>query len=156
MGLNRPGFCGGGLKGSTRQDLMKRIDSLHMVHPHMGSRSLRDQLNRQGIAISRGRVEGLDAQDGHYGGVPKAQNDDSKLEAQGAPYLLCHRAITRPNEVWCAADITLHPNGQGLCLPGGGNGLGLSQSLVLEAVEHHDHGLLHRGARRGHYKLRQA
>ena len=26
--------------------LMRRIDKLHMDHPHMGSRSIRDQLNR--------------------------------------------------------------------------------------------------------------
>jgi len=44
---------------AERLDLMKRIDRLHMDHPHMGSRSIRDQLNRQGIAISRGRVKGL-------------------------------------------------------------------------------------------------
>ena len=44
---------------AERLDLMKRIDRLHMDHPHMGSRSIRDQLNRQGIAISRGGVKGL-------------------------------------------------------------------------------------------------
>jgi len=44
---------------AEKLDLMKRIDKLHMDHPHMGSRSIRDQLNRQGIAISRGRIKGL-------------------------------------------------------------------------------------------------
>ena len=44
---------------AERLDLMKGIDRLHMDHPHMGSRSIRDQLNRQGITISRGRVKGL-------------------------------------------------------------------------------------------------
>ena len=44
---------------AEKLDLMRRIDMLHMDHPHMGSRSLRDQLNRQGIAISRGRVKSL-------------------------------------------------------------------------------------------------
>ena len=39
--------------------LMRLIDRLHLDHPHMGSRSIQDQLNRQGIAISRGRVKAL-------------------------------------------------------------------------------------------------
>ena len=47
------------LSSSKTLDLIKRIDRLHMDYPHMGSRSIRDQLNRQGIAISRGRVKGL-------------------------------------------------------------------------------------------------
>ena len=33
---------------------MKRIDKLHMDHPHMESRSLRDQLNRQKALLSPG------------------------------------------------------------------------------------------------------
>ena len=41
---------------AAKLDLMRRIDRLHMEHPHMGSRSIQAQLNRQGIAISRGRV----------------------------------------------------------------------------------------------------
>ncbi len=39
--------------------LMRRIDALHLEHPWMGSRSLRDQLNRAGIPISRDRVRRL-------------------------------------------------------------------------------------------------
>jgi hypothetical protein len=43
----------------SKLDLMKRIDRLHMAYPYMGSRSIQDQLNRQGIAISRARVRTL-------------------------------------------------------------------------------------------------
>ena len=44
---------------ATKLDLMKRIDKLHLAYPHMGSRSIQAQLNRQGIAISRVRVRAL-------------------------------------------------------------------------------------------------
>ena len=44
------------LRSATKLDLMKRIDKLHLAYPHMGSRSIQAQLNRQGIAISRKRL----------------------------------------------------------------------------------------------------
>jgi putative transposase len=42
---------------AEKLDLMRRIDRLYLEHPFMGARSIQDQLNRQGIAISRGRVK---------------------------------------------------------------------------------------------------
>jgi putative transposase len=40
-------------------DVMRHIDALHLKHPWMGSRSIRDQLNRAGVPISRDRVRRL-------------------------------------------------------------------------------------------------
>ena len=39
--------------------LMRRIDELHLEHPFMGARMLRDQLNRQGLAVGRRHVRTL-------------------------------------------------------------------------------------------------
>jgi len=40
-------------------DIRRRLDELHLKHPFMGARQLRDQLNRQGIQIGRKRVKTL-------------------------------------------------------------------------------------------------
>ena len=37
-------------------DLMRRLDELHLNHPAMGSRMLRDQLAMQGIQVGRRHV----------------------------------------------------------------------------------------------------
>ena len=36
--------------------LMRRIDGLHLEHPFMGARMLRDQLNRSGLNVGRKHV----------------------------------------------------------------------------------------------------
>jgi len=36
--------------------IMRRLDELHLEHPFMGARMLRDMLNREGIAIGRRHV----------------------------------------------------------------------------------------------------
>ena len=36
--------------------LMRRIDALHLEHPFMGARMLRDQLNREGFKVGRKHV----------------------------------------------------------------------------------------------------
>lgn len=40
-------------------DIMKRLDQLHLKHPFMGARMLRDQLQEQGIEIGRKHVKTL-------------------------------------------------------------------------------------------------
>ena len=39
--------------------LMRRLDELHLQHPFMGSRMLRDQLARQGVHVGRRHVRTL-------------------------------------------------------------------------------------------------
>ena len=41
------------------QRLMKRIDALNLAHPFMGSRMLRDMLNREGFEVGRRHVATL-------------------------------------------------------------------------------------------------
>ena len=38
---------------------MRHIDELHLEHPFMGARMLRDQLNRQGFVVGRKHVSTL-------------------------------------------------------------------------------------------------
>ena len=97
---------------AEKLDLMRQIDKLHMDHPHMGSRSLRDQLNCQGIAISRGRVKGLMRKMGIAAVYQKPRTTVPNVKHKVYPYLLRHRAITRPNDVWCA-DIMYIPMAKG-------------------------------------------
>ena len=40
-------------------DLMRQIDELHLQHPTMGARMLRDQLDRQGFKVGRRHVSTL-------------------------------------------------------------------------------------------------
>jgi hypothetical protein len=56
-------------------DLMRRIDALHLKHPWMGSRSIRDQLKWAGCDQPRSGAP-TDAQDGHPRPVPQAAHDD--------------------------------------------------------------------------------
>ena len=44
--------------------LMRRIDELHLEHPFMGARMLRDQLNREGFKVGRKHVGTLMARMG--------------------------------------------------------------------------------------------
>jgi len=39
--------------------LMRQIDALHLEHPFMGARMLRDQLNRKGFEVGRKHVKTL-------------------------------------------------------------------------------------------------
>ena len=39
--------------------IMRRIDELHLEHPFMGARMLRDMLNREGVEIGRRHVATL-------------------------------------------------------------------------------------------------
>ena len=40
----------------TDLKLMRRLDELHLEHPFMGARMLRDQLNREGYDVGRKHV----------------------------------------------------------------------------------------------------
>jgi len=78
----------------------------------MGARSIQAQLNRQGIAISRGRVKAFMRRMGIAAMYQKPRTTVPNLKHKVYPYLLRNRAITRPNEVWCA-DITYIPMAKG-------------------------------------------
>ena len=52
--------------------LMRRIDELHLEHPFMGARMLRDQLNREGYDVGRKHIGTLMKRMGHGGTLQKA------------------------------------------------------------------------------------
>jgi len=59
----------------SEQDLklMRLIDEIHMKHPFMGSRSLKNQLRDRGYAVGRGHCKDTDAEAGHYCIVSEAR-----------------------------------------------------------------------------------
>ena len=92
--------------------LMRRIDELHLEHPFMGARMLRDQLHREGIKVGRRHITTLMR---HMGTAALAPQPGTSKRAPGHkiyPYLLRKLAITRANQVW-ALDTTYIPMPRG-------------------------------------------
>ncbi len=92
--------------------LMHHIDALHLAHPWMGSRSIRDQLARAGLSISRDRVRRLMRQMGFHAVYRKPRTTIPEQRHKIYPYLLTRRVIEHPNQVWCA-DVTFIPMARG-------------------------------------------
>ncbi len=76
--------------------LMRRIDELHLEHPFMGARMLRDHLHREGIKAL----------------APQPGTSKRAPGRKIYPYLLRKLAITRANQVW-ALDTTYIPMARG-------------------------------------------
>ena len=98
----------------SAQDLniMRRIDELHLEHPFMGARMLRDMLNREGVEIGRRHVATL-MKRMRIEAIYRRPNT-SKPEPGNKihPYLLRGLKIEKPNHVW-AMDITYIPMARG-------------------------------------------
>jgi putative transposase len=92
--------------------LMRRIDELHLEHPFMGARMLRDQLNRQGLAVGRRHVRTLMLRMGIEALTPQPGTSQAAPGHKVYPYLLRQLAITRSNQVW-ALDTTYIPMARG-------------------------------------------
>jgi len=81
-----------------------------------GSRRLRVALLREGISVGRRRVRRLMRKLGLSAIRPKRRTSTSHPEHKIYPYLLRHKTIDQPNQVW-SADITYIPMRRGfLCL----------------------------------------
>ena len=78
----------------------------------MGSRSLRDQLQRAGVSIGRDRVRRLMRKMGIHALYRKPRTTIAQPGHKVYPYLLGALVIDRPNHVW-AADITYLPMARG-------------------------------------------
>ena len=92
--------------------LMRRIDALHLEHPFMGARMLRDALRREGFAVGRKHVATLMARMGVEPLYRRPRTTRKHPGHQVYPYLLRGLAIERANEVW-AMDITYIPMARG-------------------------------------------
>ena len=85
--------------------LMRRLDELHLEHPFMGARMLRDQLARQGIGVGRRHVGTLMQRMGITALAPQPGTSKRAPGHKIYPYLLRKLAIERSNQVW-ALDTT--------------------------------------------------
>lgn len=92
--------------------LMRRMDELHLELPFAGSRMLRDLLNDQGVIVGRKHVATLMRRMGIEAIYRKPNTSRRHPKHKIYPYLLRHRPITAPNQVW-AMDITYIPMARG-------------------------------------------
>lgn len=92
--------------------LMRKIDELHLEHPFMGARMLRDQLARQGIRAGRRHIRTLMLRMGIEALAPQPGTSKAAPGHKIYPYLLRNLAITRANQVW-ALDTTYIPMARG-------------------------------------------
>ena len=91
---------------------MRRLDELHLEHPFMGARMLRDQLARQGIHAGRRHIRTLMLRMGIEALTPQPGTSKRAPGHKVYPYLLRKLAITRTNQVW-ALDTTYIPMARG-------------------------------------------
>ena len=73
------------------------MDELHLEHPFMGARMLRDQLNRDEIDIGRKRVGTLMKRMGVEALYRKPGTSKKHPEHKEFPYLLSGKVIDRSN-----------------------------------------------------------
>ncbi|MBR9987620.1 MAG: IS3 family transposase, partial [Desulfosarcina sp.] len=93
-------------------ELMRKIDELYLTNPSSGSRTIVRQLDRQGIATNRKRVQRLMRLMGIEAVYPKPRTSRPHPQHKVYPYLLRGLTINRTNQVW-ATDITFIPMAHG-------------------------------------------
>ena len=89
-------------------ELMREIDRLHLDHPFVGARMLRDMLRAKGYSVGRRHVGSLMRLMGIAALYCKRSTSKRNPQHPVFPYLLRNLPIDRPNHVW-AADITYIP-----------------------------------------------
>ncbi len=92
--------------------ITRRIDELHLDHPFMGARMLRDMLNREGVLIGRRHVATLMKRMGIEAIYRRPNTSKPAPGHKIYPYLLRKLKIEKPNHVW-AMDITYIPMARG-------------------------------------------
>jgi putative transposase len=92
--------------------LMRRIDELHLQHPFMGARMLRDQLAREGRRVGRRHLRTLMKRIGIEALAPQPGTSKAAPGNKIYPYLLRKLPIVRANQVW-ALDTTYIPMARG-------------------------------------------
>ena len=101
-------------KGASEEDLslMREIDRQYLATPFYGSRRMKVWLERQGILVSRKRVQRQMRVMGLRAIYRRPRTSRPAPGVRVYPYLLGKAEITRPNQVW-AADITYLPMARG-------------------------------------------
>jgi putative transposase len=95
-------------------ELMRLIDEIHLKYPFMGSRSIRDQLQKKGYQVGRQHISKLMKKMGISALYRKPRLSKPHPDHKVYPYLLRGLEITRANHVW-ATDITFIPMARGFC-----------------------------------------
>ena len=85
--------------------LMRRIDELHLKHPFMGTRMLRDQLALEGTHAGRRHIGTLMGRMGIEALAPQPGTSKAAPGNKIYPYLLRRLSIVCANQVW-ALDTT--------------------------------------------------
>ena len=101
-------------KGTPLGDLslMQAMDRQYLETPFYGSRRMRASLERQGLPVSRKRVQRLMRLMGLRAIYRQPRTSQPAAGRWVYPYLLRDLTITRANQVW-AADITYLPMARG-------------------------------------------
>ena len=101
-------------KETSQQDLslMQAMDRQYLETPFYGSRRMKASLDRQGMTVSRKRVQRLMRLMGLRAIYRQPRTSQPAPERRVYPYLLRDLTITRANQVW-AADITYLPMARG-------------------------------------------
>jgi putative transposase len=85
--------------------LMRRLDEMHLEHPHAGSRMLKDLLAAEGSKVGRRHVRTLMERMGIEAIYRRPRTSKPAPGQKIFPYLLRGLTIDRVNQVW-ASDIT--------------------------------------------------
>ena len=88
--------------------LMRRLDELHLEHPVYGRPRLTALLQREGLAVNEKRIGRLMRVMDLEAIYPKPGLSKMQPGHEIYPYLLRNKAITGPDQAWCA-DITYIP-----------------------------------------------
>jgi len=93
---------------------MRLIDEIHLKHPFMGSRSIRDRLQDMCHSVGRGHVSTMMNKMGIAALYQKPMLSKPHPDHKVYPYLLRDLEISRANQIW-TADITYLPMARGFC-----------------------------------------
>ena len=109
LGVSRSGYYYAPCPESPENlRLMRRLDELHLQHPVYGRPRLTMTLQREGWPVNQKRVGRLMKVMDLEAIYPKPGTSQVQPGHEIYPYLLRKKAITGPDQVWCA-DITYIP-----------------------------------------------
>jgi putative transposase len=96
------------------RELMRLIDEIHLNHPYLGTRGIRNELWNKGHKVGRSHVRTLMRKMDIEALYRKPRLTKTHPEHTIYPYLLRGLTITEANAVWCS-DITYIPMHKGFC-----------------------------------------
>ena len=116
--------------------LMRRIDELHLKHPFMGTRMLRDQLAGEGIHAGRRHIGTLMGRMGIEALARPATRYQQGGARQQDLSVPAAQAVHRARQPGLGVGHHLHPHGQRLCVPHRRGGCGQSAGPDTQGRHH--------------------